>query len=67
LFEIVKPKPVPPNFLVVELSSCEKALKIFVWFSFKIPIPESSTAKRIVVLELAVLSIEISSFTNPFL
>jgi hypothetical protein len=34
LFEIVKPKPVPPNFLVVELSSCEKALK----FSFGFPL-----------------------------
>jgi hypothetical protein len=33
LFEIVKPKPVPPNFLVVELFLRE-SFKIFVWFSF---------------------------------
>jgi hypothetical protein len=43
---MVKPKPVPPNFLVVELSSCVKALNIFLFFS-KIPIPVSVTAKRI--------------------
>ncbi len=42
-----KPRPVPPKFLVVELSSCEKASNILPLFSGFIPIPVSFTSKRI--------------------
>ena len=42
-FEILRPRPVPPNFLVVELSACENFSKTFAWFSFEIPIPVSDT------------------------
>src|SRR5690606_14105531 len=36
-WEIAKPKPVPPYFLVVEASTCEKDLNNFFWSSFEIP------------------------------
>jgi hypothetical protein len=41
---MVRPKPVPPNFLVAELSSGENALKILFYL---VMIPVSITAKRI--------------------
>jgi hypothetical protein len=40
-FEIASPSPRPPNFRVIELCPCSKALKTLSIFSGSIPIPES--------------------------
>ena len=45
LDEIVRPRPVPPYFLVIVESACEKALNTFATLSSEIPIPVSSTLK----------------------
>ncbi len=44
--EMERPRPVPPNSRVVEVSACEKASKIFLCLSGAMPIPVSRTAKR---------------------
>lgn len=43
--EIFNPKPVPPNFLVVELSACVNASKILLCLSMAIPRPSSFTSR----------------------
>ena len=43
--EIVRPSPVPPNRLAVELSACEKGLNSFWRISSSMPMPVSSTVK----------------------
>jgi hypothetical protein len=47
LFVIDKPKTVPPNLLVVDVSSCENGSKIFWKLSSFIPMPVSLMAKWI--------------------
>jgi hypothetical protein len=41
--EMTSPNPVPPNFRLVELSACEKALKSFSFWKLEMPIPVSLT------------------------
>ena len=43
-FEIARPRPVPPNFLVLESSTCLNLVKIFSISEFSIPIPVSITS-----------------------
>ena len=40
---MVSPRPVPPYFLVIVESACEKALNTFANLSSEIPMPVSST------------------------
>ena len=49
-FEMVRPRPVPPYFRVVELSACVKLSNIFSCFSFGIPTPVSETEKYKTIL-----------------
>ncbi|MOA32052.1 hypothetical protein D3C78_1532410 [compost metagenome] len=64
---MVSPRPVPPYFLVVDASSCEKASNIFSFLSGLIPIPVSLTDMRYLI-SLNCGSVNASTFSSisPF-
>ncbi len=66
LVEMVKPRPVPPYFRVVEVSAWENGSKINCSFSPGIPTPVSTTVNRSVQSCSWIASTSTFSATSPF-
>jgi len=76
-FVIASPSPVPPNTVVVEVSTCSKASNMNCMFSSGIPQPVSLTTKRSFVISFSIeitlisrlilpLSVNLTAFPSTF-
>ncbi len=63
--DMARPKPVPPNFLAVEISPCENGINNFSRTSGVIPIPVSFTSNSKVIIFFSFLSNLIRTLISP--
>jgi len=64
---MLRPNPVPPCFLVFELSACSKDLNIFSLSCLFIPIPVSSTHTKSSTLFLIIAFVFMDTLISPSL